>query len=238
MNNGVVKLFRWIFETLDAIVDIFEHTVVNTVSALSPWLAPLAPAILVYFGLTQILNFPIYVAIPIAAVIEFIGLSSVSTGMKFWAHNKRYTAHQYKVPLWIPISTFVFYLSAVLTLNVILDVSGDWRSLAAKIVLSLLSVPAVFVLASRSMLKDIKGEISSKYSKSGKRKVSENLPKEQERSESSLGKFPKDWRQLSDEQKYAVHIAEREQLVKAGLSEKTAYNWHQYSEELFGDNGR
>lgn len=235
MNNIVVRAVRWFFETLDAIVDILEHTVVNTVSALSPWLAPLAPAVLVYFGLINILHFPPYLAIPIAAVIEFIGLSSVSTGMRFWAHNKRYTSDQYKVPIWIPILTFVFYLCAVLTLNIILDNSGDWRSITAKFVLSLLAVPAVFVLASRSMLKDIQDEIAERYSK--KKKVSENFQKVSESSQESFSKFPKDWRQLSDEQKVAVHLASRDELMKAGVSERTAYNWHTYSEELFGNNG-
>ena len=233
MDNPFVKGIKWLFETIDAIVDVFEHTVVNTVSALSPWLAPLAPAILVYYGLTGMFNFPTSVAVPIAAVIEFIGLSSVSTGLKFWNHNKRYTSHQYKVPLWIPISTFIFYLVSVLTLNVILDDGSNWRSLAAKTVLSLLSVPAVFVLASRSMLKEIKDEISTRHKKP-RLKVSENFPKVDERTP----QFSSDWRQLTRDQKLKVLDMDRAELIQAGLSERTAYNWHQYAEDMFGGNGK
>ncbi|MGD8457192.1 MAG: hypothetical protein PVF83_12470 [Anaerolineales bacterium] len=130
-----------------------ESALVGLISAFAPWLAPIAPAFMSYENAHTELGFPIGIAVVVGFVVEFLGLTTISTSLTFWNHNRNYKAEKNKVPTWIPILTFVFYLTIVGTLNLVLEAFPDsdtWK-IVARALLVFLSVPAAVILAVRSV---------------------------------------------------------------------------------------
>lgn len=241
-SHAIVKGVQWVFDIVDGIVDVLESTAVNTVSALSPWMAPIIPATIVYYRLIEKLAFPSWLAFVVGMNIEFLGLSSVHTTIKFWRHNRQFSyttregdtkvSKKKEAPTRFPVGTFVFYLVVVLSITVMMELPVSnyefvWIRIFAITLLSLLSVPASIIVASRSMYKELLDTVTSK-------KVSVSLQKEPESSSASFRNFPKDWRKLSRSQKEWVNSVSKNELVdKLGLSEKTAYNWKSYADQRF-----
>ena len=64
-----------------------EAMFIDTVAAVTPWLAPLIPAYLVYHNMTQRLGYPPIFGLVGAAAVEFLGLSAVHTAVTFWQWN-------------------------------------------------------------------------------------------------------------------------------------------------------
>lgn len=138
-------------------INSLEQSFVNLISSIVPWLAPIAPAIMTYQNLTNVLTFGEVGAIIVAVVVEFLGLSTVSTSITLWKHNQRYTDKKYHLPTWMPLLSFAFYIFLVVTLNVLIEfMSVDYpqyeayTEIAARALLVFLTVPASAVLVSRS----------------------------------------------------------------------------------------
>lgn len=153
-----------LFDQINHVIRDSESSLVNLLSAIAPWLAPLAPAYLTFSHLTaEEFGFPIWVAISVAMVVEVLGLSAVSTILAFWAHNRRYKDEKKRAPVWIAVFSFVIYLMIILVINVVLDaaltngstLSYDWMVVGAKALLTLLSVPAAIILAVRTQHKEV-----------------------------------------------------------------------------------
>lgn len=260
--NPIVKAVEWIFYTIDGIVDVLEGTTVNTVSALSPWLAPVAPATLVYLRLISKMQFSNGQALIVALVIEFIGLSSVSTIIRFWQHNKYYSylakdgglkvSRKKSVPVELPVATFVFYLVIVLSVTVLLELPIaeqhlKWLRVITVFLVSMLSVPAAIIVASRAMYKSVLKEIDGLRNN---QKVSENYGKlptsNMQVSETytnlsnpgqKLSEFNGDWRNLTKREQYAIgKMSKREIIRRYGVSDRTAHNWITYANSLERDN--
>lgn len=146
-----------IFDRINDWIQSVEFSLVNLVSTVAPWLAPLAPAYLSYYHMRDYLLFPNWVALSIAGVVEMLGLSTISTSLMFWNHNRRYSADKNKVPISVPVFSFLFYLGIVMTVNVMLEVSQTGTAVVlAKALLTLLTVPAAVTLAVRSMHREIR----------------------------------------------------------------------------------
>lgn len=172
-----------IFYSLNRLIRDSEASLVNLLSAVAPWLAPLAPAYLTYSHLTNAaFSFPTYIALSVAAVVEVLGLSSVSTVLAFRAHNKRYKDEKRKAPVWVALFSFVVYLLIILVINVVLDAallagSGlryDAAVIFAKALLTLLSVPAAVILAVRTQHKEVLDEIDEQRQQ---RKAARSAPR-------------------------------------------------------------
>jgi hypothetical protein len=134
-----------------------EHLFLNVITAISPWLAPIAPAFGTYSHASTVLEFPIWIALIIALVVEFLGLTTISTAITFWRHNKRYKAARSQAPTYVPILAFLFYLFVIISVNVLLDfipqIAAEWEwtvILTAKSLLYLLTIPAASILAVRA----------------------------------------------------------------------------------------
>lgn len=151
------KLFTWITNT----VNNAEDSLINLISAVILWMVPVIPAYLTYNHMTVDLNFPLWVAGIGAAVVEFLGLASVRTAIKFWAHNKRYETNVKRAPFWPVIGTYVFYIVVVLSVNVVLD----WGKIAAAhewaiALFSLLSVPSGYLMSARAQHTELERKIA------------------------------------------------------------------------------
>ncbi len=127
-----------------------ESTFIDTIAAVTPWLAPLIPAYLVYSNMTQQLGYPPIFGLVGAAAVEFLGLSAVHTAVTFWQWNDNHKSE--RAPFWIALGAGLFYVVIVLTVNAALDI---WRGnegvkILAHALLSLLSVDAAVIIAIRA----------------------------------------------------------------------------------------
>ncbi len=126
-----------------------EGVLVDNIAATVPWLAPVVPAWLAYHNMTGVLEMPGWIGLVGAAVVEFLGLSTVSTAFSLWEYNDARRKSDQAAPVWVAIITAGFYLAVVLTVNVILD-SSPAVERVAKGLLSTLSIAAAVTLATRA----------------------------------------------------------------------------------------
>jgi hypothetical protein len=127
-----------------------EASAIDTIAAVTPWLAPLIPAYLVYSNMTQRLGYPPFFGLVGAAAVEFLGLSAVHTAVTFWQWNDSHKSE--KSPFWFALGAGLFYVVIVLTVNAALDIWRDDDSvkILAHGLLSLLSVDAAVIIAIRA----------------------------------------------------------------------------------------
>lgn len=134
-----------------------EGTLLDNVAATTPWLAPLLPASIAYANMRAYLGFDVWLAFVGALVIEFLGLAAVHTSFQLWQYNETKNQSEEAAPFYWAVGAVVIYLGIVVLVNVILEAANvmAWTSaavasIAAKALLSLLSIVAAFVLALRS----------------------------------------------------------------------------------------
>jgi hypothetical protein len=127
-----------------------EAVFIDTIAAVTPWLAPLIPAYLVYHNMTTRLGYPPIFGLIGAAAVEFLGLSAVHTAVTFWTWNDDHTKE--RAPFWFAFGAGLFYVAIVLTVNAALDIWQDSADVKifAHALLSLLSVDAAIIIAVRA----------------------------------------------------------------------------------------
>lgn len=144
------------FDVANTWINNAENSAVNFFSAIAPWLAPLAAMQITVNHMISKLEFSGFIAWATGAVVEILGLATISTALKFWKHNQKYKAEKNQQPVWIAIAAFSAYLLIVLTVVVLLEIpfANANYTIAAKItakaLLALLSVPAAVTLAIRA----------------------------------------------------------------------------------------
>lgn len=127
-----------------------ESSLIDLIAAVTPWLAPLIPAYLVYHNMAERLNYSQPFALIGAAAVEFLGLSAVHTAVTFWKWNDNRKSD--RAPMWAAVCAGAFYVVIVLTVNAALDIWKDEPGvrIAAHALLSLLSVDAALIIAMRA----------------------------------------------------------------------------------------
>ncbi len=238
-----------IFERMNKWVNSVESSVVNLLTALAPWLAPLIPAYMTFQHMKDFLFFPDWIAWIAAAIVEILGFSTVSTFLEFWFYNRRERSGKAKAPVEIIIGVFIFYLFLIIVSNVVIDVSiaflsVEWQKLAVVIVRFLLTcqtIPAVFIVATRTghknLLEDIKKEKdeakqAKQERKQGVMESSQKVPN-LSNSEEEVSKKPDDWRKVRptltlDQLKELANLKPdqiRNYAEKIGYTYKTLSNW-------------
>jgi hypothetical protein len=145
------------------ITNALETTLADNVAATVPWLAPLIPAAIAYDHMVSVLLFAPWLAFVGAAVVELLGLSTVTTAVQFWQHNNlslqaidsgsssslSQSGPEERAPFWIAFAAATFYFLVVITVNVLLDEAGGIARLA-KGLLSTLSIVGALTVAIRS----------------------------------------------------------------------------------------
>ncbi len=127
-----------------------EHRIIDIVSAVAPWLAPIVPAYLVFKNTQSHLGYPWPISLVTACAVEFIGLASVHTSIQFWTWNNEKRKIDDDAPFWVAIGAGAFYILVVLTVNALLEVAGNTANVWANAILSLLSVDAAIIIALRA----------------------------------------------------------------------------------------
>lgn len=144
------------FEQLTLAIKAGEGSFVEFVVAFGPYVAPLIPAGLTYDHVVNTLGMSAFFGWSAAIAVEVLGLASGHTIASFWMHNKQNTAKRDKLPIWPITFTYVFYLSILISINVILD----WgikpaQIIIAEIALCLLTTPAIVIVAIRAQHREI-----------------------------------------------------------------------------------
>lgn len=168
------------FDRITRTVNGAENSFINFLSALAPWGVPVIPAYLTYWHTQTDLSFPSWVAWTSAFVVEVLGLASMRTAIGFWEHNKRYSKDSNRAPVGLAISTYIFYLIVILTVNVILDIQNGvaWVNVLAIGLFSLLSLPAGLLIAIRAQHSELLETLmEARSSRASSRITSESVPK-------------------------------------------------------------
>lgn len=241
-----------LFDRLNNWVNNTEGSLVNFLTAFAPWLAPLIPAYMTYNHMIEFLHFDAWLAWVLAGVVEILGFGTVSTGLDFWFYNRRNKAKAKEAPFTLIIVSFVFYLSLIVMSNVIIDwakefgspVQQSWSIIIVRFLLTLQTLPAALIVATRTGHRDLLREIRQEKLEREQAKVSESFTKVSESSPSGDGTFTKvsDWRKLrptlSEEDLYNLAYLSpadvRATADKFGVTERTVENWRGYAREEVG----
>ena len=148
------------FKFLARVFNNAENGILDFLSAFVPYCVPVIPAYLTYFHThdADMMNFPVWVAITAAFVVETLGMASVSTAIKFWRNNQMYKSNENKAPFKLAFGVYLFYIVIVLTVNVMLEIVSGSRSgmiITAIALFSMLSFPSGILIAIRSQYKEI-----------------------------------------------------------------------------------
>lgn len=171
-SNMFERANRWIGDV--------EHSLVNLLTAIAPWLAPLVPMSLTVEHMVHKLGFERWVAYPTGFAIEVLGLATISTSLDFWKHNRKYVKEferggkvivqdKQRVPFELAVAAFVWYFIIVMAIVVVLSIPWSveaqiYVDVAVKGLLTTLSIPAAVVLAIRAQRAEIVREISDSRS--------------------------------------------------------------------------
>jgi len=235
MNNFFDQLNEWVNET--------EGSLVNFLTAFSPWLAPLAPAYMTFRHMDEFLKFPFLISLALSLLVEILGFSTVSTALDFWFHNRKEKAGIKRAPLEVVVGVFVFYLALILVSNVVIDVSMAYLSegwqkgsiIVVRALLTLQTIPGALIVAVRTghreLLREIKREKDQKLSEKDQKpreesgKISENFPKRWSELRPTLTKEQVLWWSKID----STQVKEKAKLHN--VDERSIVNWRKYALE-------
>ena len=233
-----------IFDRWNNWVNSTESSLVNFLTAFSPWLAPLAPAYMTYQHMKDFLHFPLLLAFALALLVEILGFGTVSTFLDFWFYNRRVRAGSKQAPLGLIVFAFAFYLCLILVTNVVIDIAKSfgtpdqllWATILVRALLALQTIPGATIVAVRTghreLLKEIKAEKVEK--ESGKfQESSRKVPNELETSVESSKNVLLDWRKIRPtlSQDDLMNLANlvpdqmRAYSAETGYTYKTISNW-------------
>ena len=126
-----------------------EALIIDVISMTIPWAAPLIPAYMAWEAMTHELLFPAWVALAGAAVVELLGLATINTAFEFWSYNQDKRKSDSRAPVFFALMTAAFYLTVILTVNVLLD-PGILLHKLAKALLSSLTICGGTIIALRA----------------------------------------------------------------------------------------
>lgn len=161
--KNILGLF---FGFLGDLISGAEKSFLDFLGALVPYCVPIIPAYLTYFHVQKEMEFPAWVAVTAAFVVETLGMASVSTAIRFWYHNVKYTKADNKAPFGLAIGVYLFYIAVVVTVNVILEIYTGTRSgwiILAIALFTLLSVPSGVLIAIRAQYSQVLEDINTRY---------------------------------------------------------------------------
>lgn len=240
MNNFFDGLNDWVNES--------EGSLVNFLTAFSPWLAPLAPAYMTFRHMDEFLKFPFLISLALSLLVEILGFSTVSTALDFWFHNRKEKAGIKRAPLEIVVGVFVFYLALILVSNVVIDVSMAYLSegwqkgsiIVVRALLTLQTIPGALIVAVRTGHRELLREIK----KEKEQKLSEKEQKPREESEKISENFPKRWSELRPTLTWeqviwwskidSTQVKEKAKLHK--VDERSIVNWRMYAAKEVQEN--
>jgi hypothetical protein len=148
-NNFLGNIFQAIADVMNGA----ERSLLDLLSVLVPYFVPIIPAYLTFTHTRDLMGFPTWVAWTAAFVVEVLGITAVSTAIRFWRNNTIYKSEKEQAPFWLAVGVYVFYIAVVLSVNVLLEVVSGVRTAAviwAIALFSLLSFPSGVLISIRA----------------------------------------------------------------------------------------
>ena len=130
-----------------------EEKLIDNVARIVPWFAPLIPASFAYHNSVKVLGLAKIEALLVAFVVELLGLATVHTFFSLAESMKTAKENKPKHETIIMGFMAAFYLAIVVTVNILLDLEHVWEIIAARALLSLISIPAAVTLSIRNLHK-------------------------------------------------------------------------------------
>lgn len=142
----------WVIGLLEGALKLshaFERLLVDVVVGYIPLFAPIIPASLAFDNLLNVLHMGFWVSLIGAAVVEFLGLGTVTTVTQFVDYNASRGENDPQAPITTAALVAGFYLVVVLTVNILLD-DSQFVERTSKLLLSTLSVAGALTISLRS----------------------------------------------------------------------------------------
>jgi len=220
-------------ESLQDTSQTFERVVIDNLSAFTPWLAPLIPASMAYRNMITRLDFSPLVSLFAAAAVEFLGLTTISTTLEFWKYNQDKRKSDNSAPFVVALLTGVFYVVIILTVNAMLELNQSLEvKVAAKAMLSLLSVVAAVIIALRSQHRRRLKEIADE-------KAQRRAERQKSSSQGDLGvstgspiKTYADYVRFSESRNGDGPITAEMLIAEHGIPRSTAFRWQKAYREV------
>jgi uncharacterized membrane protein YidH (DUF202 family) len=217
-----------LFQAISDVINSSERAFLDLLSAIVPYAVPIIPAYLTYYHTLTEMNFPSWVAWTAAFVTEVLGITSVSTAIRFYRHNVRYKDARNHAPFKLAVAVYVAYIVIVLVTNVVLEIVSGVRSgwiIFAIGCFSLLSLPSGVLISIRSQYT---GMLEDKQR--AKLNLSPTLALAAETQTVKL-KYGGDWRvakkSMSREELDAVanSLTAEQIMATYGVNNRTAFQW-------------
>ncbi|MBK9207884.1 MAG: hypothetical protein IPL71_06125 [Anaerolineales bacterium] len=166
-SNILERAFGWLSDTING----GERAMLDALSAVVPYTTASIPAYLTFTHTRDNMNFPDGIAMLAAFTVEVLGVTAVSTAIRFWQWNKNHKNENEKAPFVLAVGTYTFYIVITLSVNVILEVYTKTRAPAviwAIGLFSLLSFPSGVLISIRAQFGEM---LEDKREKAEQRKA-------------------------------------------------------------------
>lgn len=185
-----------------------EQNLIDNIARFVPWLAPGIPASFAYANSLGHLTDKWYFALLIALTVEFLGLATIHTALSLFEYNKANRKNQKQAELLIMVGMALFYLIVVIIVNIILDLEVINKTIIAKALLSLISIPAAVTLSIRQLHKT--------------RLANEAEHKAEKTAQGKLGALTKKYNELEQNNKELTHTIQglRQQIKEQNKQPK------------------
>ena len=147
--NPLERFFRWLSDTINGA----ERAILDALSAIVPYTTASIPAYLTYTHTRDYMNFRDEIALMSAFTVEVLGVTAVSTAIRFWQWNNNHNNKAERAPFVLAVGTYAFYIVITLSVNVLLEVYAQDRAPAviwAIGLFSLLSIPSGVLISIRA----------------------------------------------------------------------------------------
>ena len=148
-SNILEKIFRTISDTINGA----ERAILDALSAIVPYSTASIPAYMTYWHTLEYMGFPVQIAWLAAFTVEVLGVTAVSTAIRFWQWNSNHSNKSERAPFVLAVATYAFYILITLSVNVLLEVYAGERAGAviwAIALFSLLSIPSGVLISIRA----------------------------------------------------------------------------------------
>lgn len=175
-TNILERIFRWISDTINGA----ERAILDALSAVVPYTTASIPAYLTFTHTVNQMNFPVNVAWLAAFTVEVLGVTAVSTAIRFWQWNTNHSNKAERAPFLLAIGTYVFYIVLTLSVNVILEIYAGDRDPAviwAIGLFSLLSIPSGVLISVRAQFSEMLEDKREKAAERKAEKQKQNAPR-------------------------------------------------------------
>lgn len=143
---------RDVFDWIREVIDSADGSIVLTVLVVLPFLVPIVPAWVTSINLHDLMGFPTAMSNISGLTIELLGFSAAILALKsITRYSQAKEKRQLLLQMLVDVGAWLFYLVAVVAINIVLDNQNGkpfWYVLVVGI-LCLLSIPSGMLAASR-----------------------------------------------------------------------------------------